>query len=161
LKILIVSDTHRYTDDVVKVIKKVAPFDLLVHCGDAEVGIDTLERLAGCPVKAVAGNNDYGSDLPAEAEFMLGKYKVWLVHGHRHFVHIERGTLRREAERRGADIVMFGHTHRPSLEITPELTALNPGSLSYPRQEGRRPSYIIMEIDKNGEAHYTVAYLKG
>ena len=54
---------------------------------------------------------------------------------------------------------MFGHTHRPLLEIGRDVTLLNPGSLSYPRQEGRRPSFIIMELDSQGEAHYTINYL--
>ena len=41
-----------------------------------------------------------------------------------------------------------------------ELITLNPGSLSYPRQEGRQPSYAIMEIDREGKVHFTIAYLR-
>ena len=54
---------------------------------------------------------------------------------------------------------MFGHTHKPYLETKDGVTILNPGSLSYPRQEGRRPSYMIMDIDEAGEGHYTQKYL--
>ena len=64
-----------------------------------------------------------------------------------------------EATARQFDIVMFGHTHRPLLEYGDAVIALNPGSLSYPRQEGKRPSYIIMDIDKKGEAHFEIEYL--
>ena len=39
------------------------------------------------------------------------------------------------------------------------LTVLNPGSLSFPRQEGRRPSYMLMDLDDEGEAHFTTCYL--
>lgn len=64
--------------------------------------------------------------------------------------------LKQEAKERGFDIVMFGHTHRPYFDIDKsgekELITLNPGSLSYPRQEGHRPSYMLMKIDDNGEA---------
>ena len=60
---------------------------------------------------------------------------------------------------RGADIVMYGHTHKPSITREDDLITLNPGSLSYPRQEGRRPSYMLMEIDQNGHAEFTVNYL--
>ncbi|MFT4007068.1 MAG: YfcE family phosphodiesterase, partial [Lacrimispora sp.] len=28
-----------------------------------------------------------------------------------------------------------------------------------PRQEGRRPSYMIMELDDKGEAHFTLNFL--
>ncbi len=48
------------------------------------------------------------------------------------------------------DIVMFGHTHRPLIEKDHGVVALNPGSTSYPRQDGHLPSYIVMEIDANG-----------
>lgn len=54
---------------------------------------------------------------------------------------------------------MFGHTHKPCLDMRKGITVLNPGSLSFPRQDGRRPSYMLMEIDREGEAHYTVNYL--
>jgi len=48
---------------------------------------------------------------------------------------------------------------KPVIDIQPELIAINPGSLSYPRQEGRRRSYIIMDLDKNGDAHFTINYI--
>ena len=56
-------------------------------------------------------------------------------------------------------IVMFGHTHRPIIDYHKDVIALNPGSLSYPRQEGKRPSYIIMDLDKKGEATFEIEYL--
>ncbi len=34
------------------------------------------------------------------------------------------------------------------IDIDDDIIAVNPGSLSYPRQEGRQPSYAIMEIDR-------------
>lgn len=53
-----------------------------------------------------------------------------------------------------------GHTHRPLLdENDPELTVLNPGSLSFPRQEGRRPSYALMEYGESGKARFEIRYL--
>ena len=67
--------------------------------------------------------------------------------------------LRAEAKERGMQIAMFGHTHRPLIDQSGPVTLINPGSLSYPRQEGRKPSYILMELDREGLAHYTVNYL--
>ena len=67
--------------------------------------------------------------------------------------------IEREAAAQGYDIVMFGHTHRPVIDYTRDVIALNPGSLSYPRQEGRRPSYIVMNLDKNGKANFEIKYL--
>ena len=67
--------------------------------------------------------------------------------------------IRKEAAGRGMDIVMFGHTHRPLLDSGKGVVVLNPGSVSYPRQEGHRPSYALMELDENGEAHFSINYL--
>ena len=59
----------------------------------------------------------------------------------------------------GFDIVMFGHTHRPMIDFGKNLITLNPGSLSYPRQEGRRPSYIMMELEGDLPARFRLEYL--
>lgn len=159
MKVLIVSDTHRHDANLEEVLLKVSPIDCLIHLGDAEGSEDFIRQIANVPVHIVSGNNDFFCDLPREEEFTLGKYKVLITHGHYYYVSLDLQEIRRQAISRGVDVVMFGHTHRPHLEIDDELTILNPGSLSYPRQEGRKPSYIIMEIDSRGEAHYTVNYL--
>lgn len=159
MKVLIVSDTHRQNDNYIKVIKKVAPVDMVVHCGDIEGSEYTIAGNAGCPVQMVTGNNDFFSDLPREKEFMIGKYKVWLAHGHNYCVSMNNETLKQEARMRDVDIVMYGHTHKPVVDYSEDIIAVNPGSLTYPRQEGRRPSFILMELDRNGEAHFTINYL--
>lgn len=159
MKILIVSDTHRQNTNVLKVVEKVKPIDLLIHCGDVEGSEDLIAHAADCPVQMVQGNNDFWSQLPREKEFMIGSFKVWLTHGHNYYVSMNYETIKQEARAREVDIVMCGHTHKPVIDISPDITLLNPGSMSFPRQEGRKPSYIIMEIDRNGEAHYTINYI--
>jgi putative phosphoesterase len=109
----------------------------------------------------VAGNNDFFSDLDREKEITIGKYRVLLTHGHFYYVSVGTENIKTEAISRQFDIVMFGHTHRPLLEIEDNIIALNPGSLSYPRQDKRIPTYAIMELDKNGEAHFTINEYKG
>ena len=59
----------------------------------------------------------------------------------------------------GVDIVIYGHTHKPVVDIEGDIIAVNPGSLTYPRQENRKPSYIIMELDREGKVHFTINYL--
>ncbi|MCR1839639.1 metallophosphoesterase family protein [Murimonas intestini] len=159
MKILIVSDTHRHDANLVTVINKVSPIDRLIHLGDAEGSEDYIRQIAECPVNIVSGNNDFFCDLPREEEFMIGKYRVMITHGHYYYVSLDMQEIKRQAVTRGIDIVMFGHTHKPYLEKDGGITILNPGSLSYPRQEGHKPSYIIMDVDRDGEAHFTVNYL--
>lgn len=159
MRILIVSDTHRRNENFLQVIETENPFDLVIHCGDVEGSEYVISQAAGCPVEFVQGNNDFFSDLPREKELTIGNYKVWVLHGHNYYVSMNYETIKNEALDRGVDIVMCGHTHRPVIETDGNLTIINPGSLSYPRQENRRPSYVIMELDKDDKPHYTLRYL--
>ncbi len=159
MKILIISDTHRRNENYLKILETVSPLDFLIHCGDSEGSEYLISEAAGCPVEMVLGNNDFFSKLPAESEFVIGNYKIFLVHGHNYYVSMNNEILKREARDRGADIVIYGHTHKPVVEYDNGIIAVNPGSLTYPRQDGKRPSYIIMEIDQDQKAHFTVFFL--
>ena len=159
MKILIVSDTHRNNANYLKVIERIGSLDMVIHCGDVEGSELVISQAAGCPVEMVQGNNDFFSVLPKEKEFMLGQYKVWLTHGHNYYIAMNSEVIKQEARHREVDIVMCGHTHKPVVDIGNDLTLINPGSISYPRQGNRKPSYILMEIDHAGEAHYTINYL--
>ena len=158
MKILVVSDTHRRNDNYFEILSMHHP-DMVVHCGDAEGSEYALTQAAECPVQIVMGNNDFFSDLPRELEFHVGKHKVWVTHGHNYYVSMGSTYIKQEAVSRGVDIVMYGHSHRPVVDCDKEIIAINPGSLTYPRQEGRKPSFIIMEIDDFGEAHFTINYI--
>lgn len=159
MKILIVSDTHRKHINLEIAIEREAPFTQMIHLGDAEGCEDQIQEMAGCPLEVVAGNNDFFSTLPREKEICIGNYHIFLTHGHYYDVGSGIEDVKKEAIARKCDIVMFGHTHRPIIEYGDDVIALNPGSLSHPRQEGRQPSYIVMEIDKKGKAHFEIRYL--
>lgn len=158
MKVLIVSDTHKKNENFFYVLEKEKP-DLVIHCGDAEGSEYALTKAADCPVEIVLGNNDFFSELPRELMLDIGPYKVWVVHGHNYYVSMGNENLKREAVERGVDIVFYGHTHRPVIDMDDEVIAVNPGSLSYPRQEGRRPSYAIMEMDDRDELQFSLHYV--
>ena len=158
-RILVISDSHGRNDDVAGVIEQVGHIDMLIHCGDVERGDDYIRSLVDCPVHMVRGNNDFFSDLPGEEEFMVEGYHIFTTHVHGYYVSMGETRLKQEARGRGADIVMYGHTHRPFYEKEEGLITLNPGSLCYPRQPGRKPSYMIMQIDSNGKLEITQEYL--
>lgn len=162
MKILIVSDTHRKDDNLQRVIEEQAPLDMLIHLGDVEGSEYLIENLVneGCKLEMVMGNNDFFSTLEREIELELGGHRILLTHGHYYNVSLGVEALRQEAIERNCDIAMYGHTHRPFLEIGKEVTILNPGSLSYPRQEGRKPSYMIMDMDESGAVQYHTYYVE-
>lgn len=159
MKILVVSDTHGKHENLKLALEQEKPIDRMIHLGDAEGCEDYIQGLAGCPLDIVAGNNDFFSQLPTEKTIYMGNYKILVTHGHYYNVNAGIATIQKDANARGFHIVMFGHTHRPMVERGNGIITLNPGSISYPRQEGRRPSYIVMDLDKRGEAQFEIKYL--
>lgn len=159
MKVVIVSDTHGSHRNLRKVLEKEKPMDMLIHLGDVEGGEDYITALVDCPAHIVRGNNDFFSDLPSEEEFIMGGYHMFISHGHYYYVSMGEERLKEEARARGADIVMYGHTHKPTLTREEDLITLNPGSIAYPRQEGRRPSYMVMEIENGDRIEFSLRYL--
>ncbi len=159
MRILVVSDTHRQVLYLHDVLKKIGKIDALIHLGDVEGQEEYIRSIAGCDTYIVCGNNDYFSNLPREQEIELQGHKLFLTHGHYYRVSLTPTILAEEALSRGCDIAMYGHTHRPEISRIDGVTLVNPGSLAYPRQENRRPSYILMEIDRKSEVHFTTNYL--
>ncbi len=159
MKILIVSDTHRHDENLIRAIEREKPLDFLIHLGDVEGSEYFIRKLVDCPVEIVAGNNDFFSDLVKEKVIHIGKYNILITHGHYYYVNMGTKLIIDEARGRGVDIVMFGHTHKPLVDREDEVIAINPGSLSYPRQEGRKPSYVIMTINAYGEADFEIRYI--
>lgn len=160
MKILIVSDTHRHDKNLLKVLEMEKPIDSLIHLGDIEGSEELITKNAGCQCYMVAGNNDYFSTLNKDIRTRIGKYWVLMTHGHNYYVSLGYERITLEALSQGMNIAMFGHTHRPVVEESHGVILVNPGSLSYPRQAGNKPSYIIMNIDENGEAEFEIKYLE-
>jgi putative phosphoesterase len=159
-KILVVSDTHRKDENFYRVIDIEKDVNLIIHCGDTEGSETQMQQLSTAPMRIVKGNNDFFSNLPDEQEFEVWPHRFFVTHGHRYLVNMGSTDIRREALVRGADVVIYGHTHKPVAAETDGIYVFNPGSLSYPRQEGRKPSYLILTIDDEGELTYEIKYLE-
>ena len=158
MKVLVISDTHGSLENAARVLKKVRPLDLVIHLGDIMGDNEELAAMAGCPVTAVAGNNDWLSRDPKETVMSLGKYRAYLTHGHRHSVYFGCDRLVWAAREQQAEIALFGHTHVPVLDLSGDVWLMNPGSLTRPRN-GSRYSYIVLDIDEDGEVHPTLCSL--
>lgn len=160
MRVLVVSDTHGREENLKKVLKELGTPDIMIHLGDSESGEESIRALADCPVYMVAGNCDYFCSLPASAVVKLAGHRIMITHGHYYYVSVGIRDLAEEAKANQCDIAMFGHTHRPFLnQEDPELTILNPGSLSFPRQEGHRPSYMLITMEEGQPVQYEQRYL--
>jgi uncharacterized protein len=117
----VIADTHGLLrPEAIAALKDV---DLIVHAGDigSAAILDELGKIA--PVLAVRGNNDrdgWAAAVPEIVTTMIAGVRLCVVH--------ELKTLQGDPTARGADVVISGHSHRPSVERIGGGLRLNPGS---------------------------------
>lgn len=151
--VLIVSDTHGNAgrlNELIKyrqgLIRDGQPLTV-IHLGDGLCDLFSCAEYENLISHAVRGNCDsssfdrispLGEEIPISRLIYIDKYKILITHGHAFSVKSGYDELCREASRQGADIVLFGHTHLPTLEyiekgsvrgVERDITLFNPGSL--------------------------------
>lgn len=149
MKIAVFSDTHASGSGMLDAISEYKP-DQVIHLGDGMRDTEMIGRLfPTIPVCCVPGNCDgYYDDEQNYKLISLGPYKAFLTHGHRYAV---RGgkldVLLYAAECCGAQIAMFGHTHRAVVDQIGGIYVINPGTA------GKMPkkTWAKLEISENGE----------
>lgn len=164
LRILIMSDSHGRNENVelaiAQVREEIGEFQMLIHLGDVGDARE-LESLAGVPCYIVRGNTDYDAKLLNANVIEAGGHRIFATHGHMYQVDMRLDLLRFAALENDCDIAMYGHTHVPYLEEDPDdITILNPGSISKPRQADHRYTYMVMEIDDEDEVTYELRYVE-
>jgi len=145
MRLGIISDTHgKLRPEVFDVFAEV---DHILHGGDLGP-VALLDRLAElAPVTAVYGNVD-GLEVrqrcPQVARVELDGFIVLVTHGDQ-FGSPTPAILHREFP--DAEIIVYGHTHRPLLELVDKtVTVMNPGGSGHPRFD-LKPSVGIMELE--------------
>jgi putative phosphoesterase len=145
MRLGVISDTHGLLRP--EVFDAFAEVDHIVHAGDIG-SLDLLSELeALAPVTAVYGNTD-GFDLrnrlPRVARVELDGFDIVVTHGD------QFGSPTPEklnAAFPEAQILVYGHTHRPLLTIVDVVvTVMNPGSAG-PRRFTIPPSVGILELE--------------
>ncbi|MCR5654732.1 MAG: metallophosphoesterase [Lachnospiraceae bacterium] len=159
MRILVVSDTHGREENFYKVLEKEKDIDMVLHCGDFVGGAERMEEKCPVPFCAVTGNCDFSFAYPSEKEFVFEGKKVWMTHGHRFGVNYGLDSLYAEAVSFHYDVVLYGHTHRPLVRDVRGTLIINPGSLTQPRQEDRKPSYAILWINPDGTINAEIRYV--
>lgn len=149
-RIGVVSDTHcpefleHLPERLFEVLRGV---DLVIHAGDVN-SPETIAKLGRiAPVEAVRGDHDRTlSALPLSREITIEGRRIVVVHGNRSRWLEEPQTLlwtltlgsflphaglSRALCRRfpSADVIVFGHTHRPHIETRDGTLLFNPGGV--------------------------------
>ena len=142
----LISDTHGLLRPDVHTA--FAGVELILHAGDVggDEILDELELIA--PVRAVYGNTDApGQPRLADAiDLSIGGVSVHVSHGHE----IGSPVAAKLLERYAADVVVFGHTHRPLIARAGDRLVLNPGAAG-PRRFDIMPSVARLTI-RDGRA---------
>ena len=132
MKILVLSDSHsglRFMRDCIRWAKP----DAVVHLGDHyDDGLTMAEEFPHLRFYQVAGNCDrYRCPLDAREMlcYSLGGVMTFMTHGHNQHVKLGLGGLIAEANRYGAGLALYGHTHKAYCKQEENgMWVMNPGS---------------------------------
>jgi putative phosphoesterase len=177
----IISDTHipdraRSLDRLALDIFDQAGVAEILHAGDVSAPrvLSQLGEIA--PVCAVRGNRDWVSlaNLPYHQVRSYEGVQVGLTHGHGRWWeymvdrvdYIVRGYRLEMFEPRlleafqQANVIVFGHTHRPLLHWADSVLLINPGSPHFPDLKTSPPSVGLLNIGAGGEVNGEIVYLE-
>jgi uncharacterized protein len=149
----LVSDTHGLVRP--EIFTALAGVDLILHAGDVG-GQGVLDELSAiAPVQAVYGNTDAPGDPNLRARFSIDieGLSIHLSHGHE----LGSPTPEKLLARYSADVIVFGHTHKPLVERTGARLVINPGAAG-PRRFSLKPSVAKMTV-KKGRAEVELIWL--
>ncbi|RYJ15465.1 metallophosphoesterase [Halogeometricum borinquense] len=150
------TDSHRLSGRTLEAVREA---ELVVHLGDfmRESVLDAFESESS-QLFGVYGNNDDAGirdRLPDARTFTFAGLTFAATH-------TRRGgstALSMFGRERGADVVLFGHSHRPTFDGTGEVTLLNPGSHAQPR--GHRTAHAELEPMTDGGVRGRLVTVEG
>jgi uncharacterized protein len=143
MRIGLISDTHGWLRQAV--FHAFAGVDRILHAGDIGPPGLLVELEAIAPVTAVWGNTD-GFEIREQTEGVArveeNGWRIVLLHGH------QLGSPTPEGLRRAcpdADIIVYGHTHRPLVERADGILVVNPGAAG-PTRFGIPASVAVLSV---------------
>jgi len=152
MKLAIFSDGHGQGQRINQVVQELANLDYIIYAGDIVEDLKEVEISEKIGLLAVRGNCDYSIEYPEDQLASISNKRVFLTHGHKYMINYGLDKLYYKAKEVGADIVIFGHSHRRYAIEEDGILFFNPGSISSPR-DGKAPSYGLIEI-KDGQINY-------
>lgn len=136
----IISDTHSLIRP--QALAALQGSDLILHAGDVggATVLGALESIAS--VHAVLGNVDpLDGALPEHVRLTLEGLSVHVSHGHE----LGSPTPAKLLARYDADVIVYGHTHRPHVQRDGRRVVVNPGAAG-PARFNLKPTVARMTI---------------
>ncbi|MFR7591394.1 MAG: metallophosphoesterase family protein [Longibaculum sp.] len=142
MKILVVSDSHRFDDYLVQVTQLYKDqVDYMIHCGDSSLPMDD-DLLKPFDI-VVKGNHD---DAPFPHYEILKN--ICITHGQYYNVYYGYDQLIQLCQQNHCSICFHGHTHVPTHQIHEGIHFINPGSLMMNRGSYGFGTYAIVDINE-------------
>lgn len=140
MKCLIFSDSHGSFENMREAVNLHRDAEVIFFLGDGLREADALaDEYSDKTFIAVRGNCDFypyfkGMEAEKSAALRLCDYKITATHGDLYGVKYALGGLIILGRDTASDIILFGHTHTPTLECVSiserALYLFNPGSIS-------------------------------
>lgn len=157
MKILVFSDSHNRCQPMLDAASLHSDAAACFFLGDGADDADALQAVfPKLPLYRVQGNCDFGSLDPVEGLAPMGGCLLFYTHGHIYSVKYNTGGLLHAAQRCGASIALYGHTHVAKHEVYDNVHLFNPGSISDSRAGGS--SYGIITIE-DGIPEFEICYV--
>lgn len=148
MKIIVLSDSHGNTDNLLSAVAVTGP-DMILHLGDYESDCLVLRKsFPSIPLYAVKGNCDITSSEETVRDIFCSGKHIYMCHGHTYNVKMGLYSLINGGMANRADIVLFGHTHKPYYNIVENMHIINPGTIGYAGK-----TYGVINI-KSGKIEY-------
>lgn len=129
MRILVLSDSHGNVENMARCVELTEP-DVILHLGDCQRDAETLHRqFPSLPMQSVPGNCDWGAVDAPEVLTEYGGVRILMMHGHTRNVKASTFSAVYAAREMGAQVLLFGHTHRPLVDYDGSLWVMNPGSV--------------------------------
>ena len=158
----LLSDTHIASSAETlppQIIDALSGVDLILHAGDIWIPsvLDELESVA--PVMAAWGDDDYEADLGGDSRMItdlslrLDGITCWLTHVRPSYGRIlpRKDSVfpvpPTEDAKDPPNVVVFGHSHFPTIEHYKDILLVNPGSATFPDYVRKLGTLALLTID--------------
>ena len=149
MRILVISDSHKRSDIIEKILDAQPTASAVFFLGDCATDIEDLQYIY--PQKKffiLSGNCDYFSTFPSTAVANVGGRKIFYTHGHTLSVKYGTERLMEAAKQNECEIALYGHTHISKILYEDGIYIVNPGSCSKGRDF--HESYAVIDITDKG-----------
>ena len=147
----VISD-YRFCPETVEILRQARVQCIQGNHESGFLGGQNPDYLRKCQREFGPESLDFLASAPLSLELEAAGMKVLMVHASpwepfNQYIYADSPEIARFAQL-PFDVVIFGHTHVPMVQQAGSVTVINPGSCSQPRDDDRRGSYAILDVER-------------